>query len=70
MLKPYFLGPVVNLCISDVHKELLIGADGCRVMISLLTEALLLDPSHLRQVCYYTSKSHGNPTDRLTSIMT
>ncbi len=46
VLPPFFLRGIVHLCVSDAHKMLVVQ---CTDMIALLTEALLLDPSHVRQ---------------------
>ena len=38
--------PILNLCVSDTNKELLLGAEG---VIPLLVDSLLLDPQHPRK---------------------
>ena len=45
-LTPYFLSPVVFLCISDENKKPLLR---CPTLLPLLMEAFLLDPGHMRQ---------------------
>ena len=45
-LPPFFLQPLVHLCVSDVNKRLLVQ---CKELVTLLTEALFLDPNHGRQ---------------------
>ena len=52
-LPPFFLRPVVHLCISDVNKALLIRSPD---LMKLLIEALLLDPEHTRQDQLETTK--------------
>ena len=46
-LQNYFLRPILQLCISDKNKRLLLDCGS--TLISLLTEVLLLDPDHPRQ---------------------
>ena len=45
-LQPFYLRPLVHLCVSDVNKMLLVQ---CSDLSTLLAEALLLDPGHMRQ---------------------
>ena len=37
--------PILNLCVSDLNKQLLLNAEG---FIPLLVDSLLLDPEHPR----------------------
>jgi len=46
VLPTFALRPVLHLCVSDANKEFL--AQNSELLI-LLTEALLLDPEHVRQ---------------------
>ena len=45
VLPPFYLRPLLHLCISDKNKLLLVKSPK---LTPLLTEALLLDPAHLR----------------------
>ncbi len=45
-LPPFFLRPLVHLCVSDVNKRLLVQSPD---LVTLLTEGLLLNPQHERQ---------------------
>ena len=44
-LAPFFLRPIVHLCVSDENKEFLVRSPE---LIKLLTESLLLDDAHVR----------------------
>lgn len=44
-LAPFFLRPIVHLCVSDENKEFLVRSPK---LIELLTESLLLDDTHVR----------------------
>ena len=45
-LPPFYLRPLLYLCVSDLNKNLLVQSSG---LITLLTETLLLDSEHTRQ---------------------
>ena len=45
-LPPFYLSPLLHLCVSDANKMLLVESSSA---IALITEGLLLDPEHVRQ---------------------
>ena len=48
-LREDFLRPLVHLCVSDANKTLLLQSQQ-QLLLSILLEALLVDPTHPRQV--------------------